>query len=203
MGDFVVGFDELVEDLLCLVFNMLCYLICLVCFGLCVVLLVIVMVCWFYIEWVCVLFGGVVVYVYIRLDWLLIVLLGLMILVSGYCYGWLVVWGGFGLIMKVLVVVLDVYGGIVVIGVIVISCCDIFDVDIVMFDFSLVVVFGIYGDVMFICINWFYWCYCVGLLVFKVDFVIEGDVGWINFDCWCVGIVYLGGIFVEIVDIEC
>lgn len=99
-------------------------------------------------------------------------------------------------------VALDAYGGTVATGVTVTSRRDIPDADIVMLDLSPAAVLGIYGDVMPTRINRSYRRYRAGSSAFKVDFAIEGDVGWTNPDCRRAGTVHLGGTFAEIADTE-
>lgn len=96
----------------------------------------------------------------------------------------------------------DAYGGTVATGVTVTSRRDIPDADIVMLDLSPAAVLGIYGDVMPTRINRSYRRYRAGSSAFKVDFAIEGDVGWTNPDCRRAGTVHLGGTFAEIADTE-
>lgn len=93
-------------------------------------------------------------------------------------------------------------GGTVATGVTVTSRRDIPDADIVMLDLSPAAVLGIYGDVMPTRINRSYRRYRAGSSAFKVDFAIEGDVGWTNPDCRRAGTVHLGGTFAEIADTE-
>ncbi|WP_172667179.1 phytoene desaturase family protein, partial [Mycobacterium tuberculosis] len=128
--------------------------------------------------------------------------LGLMILASGHRHGWPVARGGSGSITKALAAALDAYGGTVATGVTVTSRRDIPDADIVMLDLSPAAVLGIYGDVMPTRINRSYRRYRAGSSAFKVDFAIEGDVGWTNPDCRRAGTVHLGGTFAEIADTE-
>lgn len=141
-------------------------------------------------------------HVYTRLDRPLTASLGLMILASGHRHGWPVARGGSGSITKALAAALDAYGGTVATGVTVTSRRDIPDADIVMLDLSPAAVLGIYGDVMPTRINRSYRRYRAGSSAFKVDFAIEGDVGWTNPDCRRAGTVHLGGTFAEIADTE-
>ncbi|CRH12516.1 dehydrogenase [Mycobacterium tuberculosis] len=153
-------------------------------------------------RWQRALFGGAAAHVYTRLDRPLTASLGLMILASGHRHGWPVARGGSGSITKALAAALDAYGGTVATGVTVTSRRDIPDADIVMLDLSPAAVLGIYGDVMPTRINRSYRRYRAGSSAFKVDFAIEGDVGWTNPDCRRAGTVHLGGTFAEIADTE-
>ncbi|MCN4151406.1 phytoene desaturase family protein [Mycobacterium tuberculosis] len=202
VGDLAAGFDELAEDLLRPVLNMPRHPIRLARFGPRAVLPATAMARRFHTERARALFGGAAAHVYTRLDRPLTASLGLMILASGHRHGWPVARGGSGSITKALAAALDAYGGTVATGVTVTSRRDIPDADIVMLDLSPAAVLGIYGDVMPTRINRSYRRYRAGSSAFKVDFAIEGDVGWTNPDCRRAGTVHLGGTFAEIADTE-
>lgn len=202
VGDLAAGFDELAEDLLRPVLNMPRHPICLARFGPRAALPATAMARRFHTERARALFGGAAAHVYTRLDRPLTASLGLMILASGHRHGWPVARGGSGSITKALAAALDAYGGTVATGVTVTSRRDIPDADIVMLDLSPAAVLGIYGDVMPTRINRSYRRYRAGSSAFKVDFAIEGDVGWTNPDCRRAGTVHLGGTFAEIADTE-
>lgn len=202
VGDLAAGFDELAEDLLRPVLNMPRHPIRLARFGPRAALPATVMARRFHTERARALFGGAAAHVYTRLDRPLTASLGLMILASGHRHGWPVARGGSGSITKALAAALDAYGGTVATGVTVTSRRDIPDADIVMLDLSPAAVLGIYGDVMPTRINRSYRRYRAGSSAFKVDFAIEGDVGWTNPDCRRAGTVHLGGTFAEIADTE-
>lgn len=202
VGDLAAGFDELAEDLLRPVLNMPRHPIHLARFGPRAALPATAMARRFHTERARALFGGAAAHVYTRLDRPLTASLGLMILASGHRHGWPVARGGSGSITKALAAALDAYGGTVATGVTVTSRRDIPDADIVMLDLSPAAVLGIYGDVMPTRINRSYRRYRAGSSAFKVDFAIEGDVGWTNPDCRRAGTVHLGGTFAEIADTE-
>lgn len=202
VGDLAAGFDELAEDLLRPVLNMPRHPIRLARFGPRATLPATAMARRFHTERARALFGGAAAHVYTRLDRPLTASLGLMILASGHRHGWPVARGGSGSITKALAAALDAYGGTVATGVTVTSRRDIPDADIVMLDLSPAAVLGIYGDVMPTRINRSYRRYRAGSSAFKVDFAIEGDVGWTNPDCRRAGTVHLGGTFAEIADTE-
>ncbi|WP_202582008.1 phytoene desaturase family protein [Mycobacterium tuberculosis] len=202
VGDLAAGFDELAEDLLRPVLNMPRHPIRLARFGPRAALPATTMARRFHTERARALFGGAAAHVYTRLDRPLTASLGLMILASGHRHGWPVARGGSGSITKALAAALDAYGGTVATGVTVTSRRDIPDADIVMLDLSPAAVLGIYGDVMPTRINRSYRRYRAGSSAFKVDFAIEGDVGWTNPDCRRAGTVHLGGTFAEIADTE-
>ncbi|RXR47235.1 NAD(P)/FAD-dependent oxidoreductase, partial [Mycobacterium tuberculosis] len=202
VGDLAAGFDELAEDLLRPVLNMPRHPIRLARFGPRAALPATAMARRFHTERARALFGGAAAHVYTRLDRPLTASLGLMILASGHRHGWPVARGGSGSITKALAAALDAYGGTVATGVTVTSRRDIPDADIVMLDLSPAAVLGIYGDVMPTRINRSYRRYRAGSSAFKVDFAIEGDVGWTNPDCRRAGTVHLGGTFAEIADTE-
>lgn len=202
VGDLAAGFDELAEDLLRPVLNMPRHPIRLARFGPRAALPAAAMARRFHTERARALFGGAAAHVYTRLDRPLTASLGLMILASGHRHGWPVARGGSGSITKALAAALDAYGGTVATGVTVTSRRDIPDADIVMLDLSPAAVLGIYGDVMPTRINRSYRRYRAGSSAFKVDFAIEGDVGWTNPDCRRAGTVHLGGTFAEIADTE-
>lgn len=202
VGDLAAGFDELAEDLLRPVLNMPRHPILLARFGPRAALPATAMARRFHTERARALFGGAAAHVYTRLDRPLTASLGLMILASGHRHGWPVARGGSGSITKALAAALDAYGGTVATGVTVTSRRDIPDADIVMLDLSPAAVLGIYGDVMPTRINRSYRRYRAGSSAFKVDFAIEGDVGWTNPDCRRAGTVHLGGTFAEIADTE-
>lgn len=200
VGDLAAGFDELAEDLLRPVLNMPRHPIRLARFGPRAALPATAMARRFHTERARALFGGAAAHVYTRLDRPLTASLGLMILASGHRHGWPVARGGSGSITKALAAALDAYGGTVATGVTVTSRRDIPDADIVMLDLSPAAVLGIYGDVMPTRINRSYRRYRAGSSAFKVDFAIEGDVGWTNPDCRRAGTVHLCGTFAEIAD---
>lgn len=202
VGDLAAGFDELAEDLLRPVLNMPRHPIRLARFGPRAAPPATAMARRFHTERARALFGGAAAHVYTRLDRPLTASLGLMILASGHRHGWPVARGGSGSITKALAAALDAYGGTVATGVTVTSRRDIPDADIVMLDLSPAAVLGIYGDVMPTRINRSYRRYRAGSSAFKVDFAIEGDVGWTNPDCRRAGTVHLGGTFAEIADTE-
>lgn len=202
VGDLAAGFDELAEDLLRPVLNMPRHPIRLARFGPRAALPATAMARRFHTERARALFGGAAAHVYTRLDRPLTASLGLMILASGHRHGWPVARGGSGSITKALAAALDAYGGTVATGVTVTSRRDIPDADIVMLDLSPAAVLGMYGDVMPTRINRSYRRYRAGSSAFKVDFAIEGDVGWTNPDCRRAGTVHLGGTFAEIADTE-
>lgn len=202
VGDLAAGFDALAEDLLRPVINVPRHPIRLAAFGPRALLPATTMARWFRTEQARALFGGAAAHVYTRLDRPLTASLGLMILASGHRYGWPVAQGGSGAITRALAGVLSELGGTVATGVRVVSRKQIPDADIVMLDLSPAAAVDLYGDAMPARVRRSYRRYREGSSAFKVDFAIEGDIGWTNPDCGRAGTVHLGGTFAEIADTE-
>lgn len=127
---------------------------------------------------------------------------GLMLIAAGHRYGWPVAEGGSAAIAAALASALRAAGGRIVTGRRVSRWADIADADVVLLDLMPEAAREILGDRLPRSVDRSYRRHRRGPAAFKVDYVIDGDVGWRNPDCARAGTVHLGGSAEEIVAAE-
>ncbi|MCW2857485.1 MAG: dehydrogenase [Marmoricola sp.] len=148
------------------------------------------------------LFGGVAAHLFHPLTTPTSAGLGLMMIASGHRYGWPVARGGSQSITDTLVAALESLGGKVVTGVRVESLADLGSPDVVLLDTSPRDAAAIIGNDLPRRVARAYRRYRHGPAAFKVDFAIDGHIGWRNEAARKAGTLHLGGDLEEIVHTE-
>lgn len=153
------------------------------------------------------LFMGVAAHAFGRLDTPLTTSVGLMLTGAAHAVGWPVAKGGSESITRALVAELESLGGRVQTGVRVTSLDQLAELtgarpDVVMLDTSPAGVLDIVGDRLPGRARRALDRYTYGPAAFKVDFAIEGDIGWTNESCRRAGTLHLGGTAAQITDVE-
>lgn len=153
------------------------------------------------------LFMGVAAHAFGRLDTPLSSSVGLMLTAAAHAVGWPVAEGGTESVTRALLAELGEHGGKVITGVRVTSLDMLRDLtggepDIVVLDTAPAGVLEIVGDRLPRRVRRALSRYSYGPAAFKVDFAIDGDIGWTNPDCGRAGTLHLGGTDRQIAAIE-
>lgn len=153
------------------------------------------------------LFMGVAAHSFGRLDTPLSTSVGLMLTGAAHAVGWPVAAGGSEAITRALIAELNSLGGTVQTGVRVTSLDQLRELtgvapDVVMLDTAPTGVLEIVGNRLPGRVRRALSRYSYGPAAFKVDFAIEGDIGWTNEDCRRAGTLHLGGSADQIRAIE-
>ncbi|MET9198784.1 NAD(P)/FAD-dependent oxidoreductase [Gordonia sp. NPDC003585] len=148
------------------------------------------------------LFGGVAAHAFTRLDRPGSSAAGLMLLAAGHSHGWPVAQGGSATIATALAAALIDAGGSITTGQTVTDIDDLGAPDVVLLDVMPVAAIGILGERLSPGMFRRYRRHRPGPAAFKVDYLIDGEVGWTNPDCARAGTVHLGGRIEEIVAAE-
>ncbi|MEO6156278.1 MAG: NAD(P)/FAD-dependent oxidoreductase, partial [Ilumatobacteraceae bacterium] len=148
------------------------------------------------------LWAGVAGHAFTRLDRPMTSAVGLMLIAAGHARGWVVAKGGSQAIAQALVADIGHHGGRIETGVRVTSADDLPPYDILMLDVSPSSAADILGDRLPARIARSYRRFRHGPAAFKVDFAIEGDVGWTASAACQAGTVHLGGSLDEVVADE-
>lgn len=148
------------------------------------------------------LFGGVAAHAFTRLDRPGSSAAGLMLLAAGHRHGWPVAQGGSEAIIGALAAALIDANGTITTGVQVTSIDDLEPADIVLLDVMPGAAAEILGDRLPKRRSRRFSRYPHGPAAFKVDYLIDGEVGWSHPDCARAGTVHLGGDIGQIADAE-
>ncbi|AFA71515.1 putative FAD dependent oxidoreductase [Gordonia polyisoprenivorans VH2] len=127
---------------------------------------------------------------------------GVMLVAAGHRHGWPVAQGGSSSITAALAALLGDLGGHVHTGVHVRDRADLADADVVVLDVLPEAAAQILGDAMPRRIRRTFGRRRPRAAAFKVDYVIDGEVGWTAPGCERAGTVHLGGTYTEIADAE-
>ncbi|AZG46785.1 phytoene desaturase family protein [Gordonia insulae] len=148
------------------------------------------------------LFGGVAAHAFTRLDRPGSAAAGLILLAAGHRYGWPVAEGGSSAITSALASALIDAGGSITVGQTITDIDEIGDADVVMLDVMPGAASRILGNRLPARASRRYDRYRHGPAAFKVDYLIDGEVGWTHPGCSRAGTVHLGGTFAEIAAAE-
>ncbi|MFW0786212.1 NAD(P)/FAD-dependent oxidoreductase [Gordonia sp. CPCC 206044] len=148
------------------------------------------------------LFGGVAAHAFTRLDRPGSAAPGLMLLAAGHRHGWPVAEGGSSAIGKALASALIDAGAAIVTGQSVESLADLGSPDVVLLDVSPGAALRIIGERLPWRVARAYRRYRHGPAAFKVDYLVDGDIGWADPVCGRAGTVHLGGTIAEIAASE-
>ena len=148
------------------------------------------------------LFGGVAAHAFRPLHYPMTAAIGLGIITAGHRYGWPVAAGGSQSITDALVALLDDLGAKIETGMPITSAAQLPPVDATLFDLAPGAIAGILGDRLPARIARAYRRFRHGPGAFKVDFAVEGGVGWTNPDAHRSGTVHLGGDYAELAATE-
>ncbi|GAA3707055.1 phytoene desaturase family protein [Gordonia hankookensis] len=148
------------------------------------------------------LFGGVAAHAFTRLDRPGSAAPGLVLLAAGHRHGWPVAQGGSGAIVTALASALIDAGGTITTGQEVTSIDEVDSADVVLLDVMPAAAAGILADRLSGRRSRRYLAHRHGPAAFKVDYLVDGDIGWTDPDCGRAGTVHLGGTFDEIVAAE-
>lgn len=148
------------------------------------------------------LFAGVAAHSFTRLDRPGSAAAGLMLLAAGHRQGWPVAEGGSQAIIGALSAALIDAGGTITTGVRVERVDEVEPADLVLLDVMPTAAVGMLGDRLPARRSRQLARFPHGPGAFKVDYLIDGDVGWSNRDCERAGTVHLGGLIAEIAAAE-
>lgn len=148
------------------------------------------------------LFGGVAAHAFSRLDTPLSAAVGTMLIAAAHDTGWPIAVGGSQSIVKAFLTELARLRVSVECGVYIDSFQQITDFDVVMLDTTPQHALRILGDRLPKRMQKAYSRFTNGPGVFKVDFLIEGDIPWRNKAIQQAVTVHLGGTFEEIAEAE-
>ena len=148
------------------------------------------------------LFTGNAAHAFSRLDRPGSSAAALMLISAGHRYGWPVAEGGSAAITSALASALRDAGGRIITGTTVSRWSDIADADIALLDVMPEAAREILGGRLPRRVDSAYRRHRRGPAAFKVDYVIDGAVGWRNPQCAKAGTVHLGGTADEIVTAE-
>ncbi|MGV9709669.1 phytoene desaturase family protein [Gordonia sp. NPDC003424] len=148
------------------------------------------------------LFTGVAAHAFTRLDRPGSAAAGLMLLAAGHRHGWPVAQGGSSAITTALARALIDAGGRITTGTPVNDLDDVAPADLVLLDVMPRAAVGILGNRLPPRISRRFQQYRPGPAAFKVDYLVDGEVGWANADCARAGTVHLGGDLHDIVAAE-
>lgn len=148
------------------------------------------------------LFAGVAAHAFTRLDKPGSSSAGLMLLAAGHRHGWPVAEGGSASIATALATALIDAGGSISTGRRVTDLAELDSPDVVALDVMPGAAAAILGDRLSASRFRRLTRYRHGPAAFKVDYLIDGEVGWLNPDCARAGTVHLGGTSSEIAVAE-
>ncbi|MFW0797032.1 NAD(P)/FAD-dependent oxidoreductase [Gordonia sp. CPCC 205515] len=148
------------------------------------------------------LFGGVAAHAFTRLARPGSAAAGLMLLAAGHQHGWPVAEGGSSAIATALASALIDAGGAITTGTLVSDLDQVTPADLVLLDVMPQAAARILGDRLPPRIFRSYQEYRPGPAAFKVDYLVDGEIGWAAADCARAGTVHLGGGLAEIVAAE-
>ncbi|CAJ1504528.1 NAD(P)/FAD-dependent oxidoreductase [[Mycobacterium] kokjensenii] len=148
------------------------------------------------------LFGGVAAHTFRPLHYPMTAAIGIGIITAGHRYGWPVAAGGSQSITDALVDLLVDLGGKIETGVRVESATQLPRTDVTLFDLAPGAVADILGDLLPARVSRAYRRFRHGPGAFKVDFAVEGGVGWTNPEAHRAGTVHLGGDYAELAATE-
>lgn len=148
------------------------------------------------------LFGGVAAHAFTRLDRPGSAAAGLMLLAAGHQHGWPVAEGGSSSIATALASALIDAGGTISTGTLVTDLDEVSGADVVLLDVMPQAAAKILGKRLPPRIFRRFAEYRPGPAAFKVDYLVDGEIGWANRDCARAGTVHLGGGLTEIVEAE-
>lgn len=148
------------------------------------------------------LFGGVAAHAFTRLDRPGSAAAGLMLLAAGHRHGWPVAEGGSSAIATALASALIDAGGTITVGQEIARVDELDSADLVLLDVMPGAAARILGDRLPRRMFRRYSTFRHGPAAFKVDYLIDGEVGWIAEGCRRAGTVHLGGDVSEIVAAE-
>ncbi|MEE3852200.1 NAD(P)/FAD-dependent oxidoreductase [Gordonia sp. LSe1-13] len=148
------------------------------------------------------LFAGVAAHSFTRLDRAGTAATGLMMLGAGHRYGWPVAEGGSSAIVNALAAALIDAGGTVTTGVRIESVDEVEPADVVLLDVMPGAAARMLGKRLSESRSRKFARYRHGPAAFKVDYLIDGEVGWTDEACRRAGTVHLGGTVDEIAAAE-
>lgn len=194
----VAGFDDLAEEVLGPVLHLPKHPITLARFG----LQALQPATWFARRWtsdeVRGLYAGIAAHTFQPLDRPTTAAAGAMFVGASHTTGWPVAEGGSHAITNALASLLRELGGIIETGVDVASLDALPPSRVVLLDVAPRHAIDIVGDRMSASVVRSYSRWKYGPAVFKVDFVVDGDVEWTNESCRRAGTVHCGGTLEEI-----
>lgn len=148
------------------------------------------------------LFGGVAAHAFTRLDRPGSSAPGLMLLAAGHQHGWPVAEGGSSAITTALARALIDAGGTISTGNTVADLAELQPADLVLLDIMPGAAARMLGDRLSPRMSRRYLGWRHGPAAFKVDFLVDGGVGWADPSCSRAGTVHLGGTLEQIADAE-
>ncbi|GAB91871.1 phytoene desaturase family protein [Gordonia rhizosphera] len=148
------------------------------------------------------LFAGVAAHAFTRLDRPGSAAAGLMLLGAGHRYGWPVAEGGSSAIVTALAAALIDAGGTITTRQRVTDIAEVEPADVILLDVMPGAAAGMLGDRLSPRMFRRFTRYRHGPAAFKVDYLVDGEVGWTNEDCRRAGTVHLGGDIAEIAASE-
>lgn len=148
------------------------------------------------------LFGGVAAHAFTRHDRPGSAAAGLMLLAAGHRHGWPVAEGGSSAIATALASALIDAGGTITTGQEVTRIEEVEPADLVLLDVMPGAAARLLGDRLSRAMFRRYTRFRHGPAAFKVDYLIDGEVGWTDEGCRRAGTVHLGGDVAEIVAAE-
>lgn len=148
------------------------------------------------------LFAGVAAHSFTRLDRPGSAAAGLMLLAAGHRQGWPVAEGGSQAIIGALAAALIDAGGAITTGMRVERIDEVEPADLILLDVMPSAAVGMLGDRLPTRRARQFARYPHGPAAFKVDYLIDGEVGWSDRDCARAGTVHLGGGIAEIAAAE-
>ncbi|MGW9262740.1 phytoene desaturase family protein [Gordonia terrae] len=147
------------------------------------------------------LFIGIAAHPFVRLNHIGTAAGGVMLTAAGHVAGWPVAEGGSAAISRALAALLEDLGGKIVTGNPVHSRAQL-DADIVLLDVDPTAAQRILGTQQPERVARGYRHHQAGPAAFKVDYVIDGEVGWTAPGCDRAGVVHLGGTMDQVVRSE-
>lgn len=148
------------------------------------------------------LYGGVAAHAFRPLHYPMTAAVGLGIMTAGHRYGWPVVSGGTGSLVRAMVATLTELSGTIHTGARVDRAGQLPDADLTLFDLEPGSVAKILGDRLPTGVLRAFRRFRHGPGAFKVDFAVEGGVPWTNPDAHRAGTVHLGGSYAELASTE-
>lgn len=148
------------------------------------------------------LYGGVAAHAFRPLHYPMTAAVGLGIMTAGHRYGWPVVSGGTGSLVRAMVATLTELSGTIHTGARVDRAGQLPEADLTLFDLEPGSVAKILGDRLPTGVLRAFRRFRHGPGAFKVDFAVEGGVPWTNPDAHRAGTVHLGGSYAELASTE-
>ncbi|WP_078325767.1 phytoene desaturase family protein [Mycobacteroides salmoniphilum] len=148
------------------------------------------------------LYGGVAAHAFRPLHYPMTAAVGLGIMTAGHRYGWPVVSGGTGSLVRAMTATLAELGGEVCTGVRIDDAAQLPDADLTLFDLEPGSVAKILGDRLPARVTRAFTRFRHGPGAFKVDFAVDGGVPWATSAARRAGTVHLGGTYAEVASTE-